>query len=201
MRIAQRLAAISAVLLIGGTAEAINEATFSCQKTIEKAVEKFIDQVADPIEKCLLAVQKCNLDTNADPATCKAKLLEAGKGKCVAGKLASDTDYFGDNASQNHDPNSKAAIDKALGKFKSTLAACDLATVDFATLGLLVPADFNDFVNSLITVPEGAACLAHSRIERTLPNMEAVLLDLGDELGNENFPDSIVNAIFSADCR
>src|SRR5262245_46579261 len=51
----------------------IDDPTAACGKAIEKASEKFIDAVADAIEKCLLAWQKCDTKAEVEDADeCKA---------------------------------------------------------------------------------------------------------------------------------
>jgi len=195
--------AVAFAPLLGNAAQAqVNDATFRCQKVIKKAVEKFIDQTADAIEKCLMEVQRCNLDQQLSPADCKAQLLVVDKGKCAVGKLASDTNYFGTNSSQNHEPYSKALITKALGKLKEALRGCDLVNVNFAALNLAVPGEFDDFVDSLNLNPTGAACLAHKRVKVAVPNRDQLFDDINSQLDYENFPESLFAAHYlSANCK
>ena len=197
MKIQHRIWTMTAILGLAGAADAqINDATFKCQKIIEKAVEKFVDGVADPIEKCLLAVQKCDLIDEDDPAGCKAKLLVPDKGACAVGKLASDNTYFNGNSAFHHDPNSAAMIDKKYGKFIDAVGKCDIPNVDFASLGLPTPANAFELTDALNMNPTGAACLAHKRVKVTLPNRDALVTDLTDEPdGVDNVPSGFLFAL------
>lgn len=206
MRMRLQPVAILGLLILATSAQGqVSDVTLKCQKVIAKAVEKFVDKVADPIEKCLLAVQKCN--TKADPAdveACIGKLLVVGKGKCAVGKLAGNTlyyDYVGGTAASN-DP-TQGSINKALGKFVSSLSKCDIPNVEFAYLGRPTPNDafeLADYLNRVRTFidpePAGAACVAHKRVHASFPNVEDLLLIVGSHPDSGNFPNEVAGALF-----
>jgi hypothetical protein len=184
MRIRLQPVAIVALLILATSAQAqVSDVTLKCQKTIKKATEKFIDKVADNIEKCLLEVQKCNTkDTPAEVDACVGKLLVAGQGKCAVGKLAGDPKYYGTGSAAANDPQA-GAINRELGKFVASLGKCDLLNTNFADLNLAVPASATELADMLNGDPDnfesfGAACVGHKRVGATFKNRLALMSQL-----------------------
>lgn len=197
------IVATVATLLFSQLATAqISKETFKCQNFIKKGAGKFADKVADNIEKCLMAVQKCNLKpTPAATDVCIGKLLVVDKGRCAVGKLAGDEVYYGNDSAANND-STQGVINKELGKFISTVAKCDFANVQFGNLGLADPGDALALVDQLNDFPNGAACTAHKRIKVTMPNRDDLFQQIVDHENFSNFPLSIVVAFTSSDnCR
>lgn len=200
---------ISAAIIIGcysvgANAQLLGKETFTCHQTIVKAVAKFEDKVANAIESCLTEVQRCNLligQSNID--SCVGKLLIPGDGRCAVNKLGPGADYFGTGSATN--AVDMSAIGKAYGVFIKQLSAkCDPALpIDFAYLTLSNPAptSVNEVAEALNTNPNGAACLAHKRVLRTIPSRDSLVLQLANHPDASNTPPGLAAIILSANCK
>jgi len=204
-----KLVFILTSLIIGSIAQAqISKETYTCQKAIAKAVQKFADKVADRIESCLIAVQKCNQKDPGDVDTCVGGLLVAGKGRCAVGKLSGDSNYFGKGSAAANDP-SQGLINRELDKFVKGLGKCDLNNTNFGDLNMgnfgafsnPVPANHFELADALNGDPDapgetaGAACLAHNRLRKTFPNFNNIVNQIGSHDSSTEFPEVLVNNI------
>ena len=169
----------------------VSSATFICQQAAAKAVEKFVDKTAKAIEACLLGVTKCNLQTGPANSTCVAQLLAPNSGKCAVGKLGPAGEYYGPSAPFVAANPDKSAIAKALVAFVKGLGNCapgigvDYSALQFSNTS---PADVLDVADSLNTIPDGAACLAHKRVQRTFPAAITLFNQLGNHPDGANMP-------------
>jgi hypothetical protein len=194
---------ILAGLLTATPAKAqINAATFTCQQAAIKAVAKFEGKVASAIEKCLLEVVRCNRQIGPAMDECLGSLLVLDKGKCARGKLGPTLSlYFGPSqvAFLVENPDG-SAIGKAVVAFAKGLSKCAPGLgVDYAALGFpnTSPTDVYEVADSLNGNPDGAACLAHKRVLRTIPTRDALMNQLGNHPDGGNLPAGVFDAFLA----
>jgi len=194
-------------LAINVNAAPVSTATYNCQVAVKTQVQKFIDTVSDSIELCLMEVLKCNkLATGPEVDTCVDKLLVANSGKCAVGKLGPAQDYYGDGAAAVVDPTDKSKIGRGFLKFNKGLSVkCPTdGSVDFAELNFSNPNPVNNFEvsDALNLIPEGAACLAHKRVLVSIPNRDALTIQLLLRPDGENVPLGVFTLIDAGnDCN